>query len=214
MGYIVRPGYKLARRRVVNNLKTKLTDFKSRLLRQQQFGRIEVVVYLMKPDKVYELRQVISSYLGHFKHANTWNLINGLFEKHDWLNEYFFLNQKRLLDRFRYKGVFRSLRSQVNFFRTRLGNTICFIQVGKFYELYGSQARSLSRIMNLRLRIKYRRMSCGIGFPIWLVRKYISMVLARGYDVALIEQTDSPGLHVMERYVAAIYRVIPAGGDR
>jgi len=57
LGYIVRPGYILVRKRVVNNLKSKLKELRN------------------YPDK---LRDSIASYLGHFKHANSYRLVNSL----------------------------------------------------------------------------------------------------------------------------------------
>ncbi|HOX55185.1 MAG TPA: reverse transcriptase/maturase family protein [Candidatus Omnitrophota bacterium] len=57
LGYIIRPQYILVRRRVINNLKTKLREFKH------------------CPEK---LRQSISSYLGHFQWANSYRLIEKL----------------------------------------------------------------------------------------------------------------------------------------
>ena len=59
LGYIVRKDYILVRRRVINNLRTKLRYFK---------GSAE------------ELRALISSYLGHFKYANTFFLIKKILK--------------------------------------------------------------------------------------------------------------------------------------
>ncbi|TFG37712.1 MAG: hypothetical protein E4H46_01230 [Desulfobacterales bacterium] len=140
------------------------------MVRRKRFGLRLVDAYSMKPERVYALRQVLSSYLGHFKHADTWNLVIALFARHDWLLEYFFLDNGKIPDWFRHKGVFRTLRGQVNFFKARLGDTLCFMQVGRYYELYGSQARCMAAVLNLKLKTKCRRMSCGIGFPVWRVR--------------------------------------------
>ncbi len=51
-----------------------------------------------------------------------------------------------------------------------------------------------------------KRMSCGIGFPVWLVNQYIPKVIRRGYDVALIVQGDNEGRFVRERYIGRVYR--------
>jgi len=61
LGYIVRPGYVLVRKRVINNLKAKL----------KMFASVNI-----NPEKI---KAVISSYLGHFKHANTYRLRHSLF---------------------------------------------------------------------------------------------------------------------------------------
>jgi DNA mismatch repair ATPase MutS len=124
------------------------------------------------------------------------------------LREYFFLDNGKILDRFKHKGVFHTLRGQVNFFKARLGNTLCFIRVGKFYELYGADARLMAGEMKLNMREKCRRMACGIGFPAWRFREYISLALASGHDVAVIDQGDMQGPHVLERYVSKLYKSV------
>jgi RNA-directed DNA polymerase len=57
LGYIVRPGYILVRRRVVNNLKVKIKAFKQ-----------------SKSKDWNKFRDTIASYLGHFKWANSFKL--------------------------------------------------------------------------------------------------------------------------------------------
>jgi retron-type reverse transcriptase len=61
LGYIVRPGYVLVRRRVVNNLKEKIRQF--RQAREKDFRKFH---------------DMVASYLGHFKHANAYRLTNKL----------------------------------------------------------------------------------------------------------------------------------------
>lgn len=61
LGYIIRPRYILVRRRVVNNLKEKIRQFRQ--------------------DRVKDFRKFydsVASYWGHFKHANSYRLINKL----------------------------------------------------------------------------------------------------------------------------------------
>jgi RNA-directed DNA polymerase len=57
LGYIIRQNYILVRLRVINNLKARLREFK---------------------DYPNKLKNSIASYLGHFKHANSYRLVNGL----------------------------------------------------------------------------------------------------------------------------------------
>ncbi|MFA4991498.1 MAG: reverse transcriptase/maturase family protein [Candidatus Omnitrophota bacterium] len=61
LGYIIRPGYILVRRRVVNNLKEKLRQFKETNVKDFE-----------------KLQATITSYMGHFKHANSYRLVHGL----------------------------------------------------------------------------------------------------------------------------------------
>ncbi len=61
LGYIIRPGYILVRRRVINNLKEKLRQFNE-----------------AKVKDFEKFQATISSYAGHFKHANSYRLIHDL----------------------------------------------------------------------------------------------------------------------------------------
>jgi retron-type reverse transcriptase len=57
LGYVIRPNYILIRRRVVNNLKAKLKQFRGT---QEKFNAM------------------VASYMGHFKHASSYRLVHNL----------------------------------------------------------------------------------------------------------------------------------------
>lgn len=64
LGYIVRPGYVLVRRRVVNNLKSRIQQF------------------VTSSDKDFPaLQNVVASYHGHFKWANSYKLRQKIFNR-------------------------------------------------------------------------------------------------------------------------------------
>ncbi len=81
LGYIVRPNYLLVRRRVVNQLKEKLVNYQ-RLLCQKQNNKS---VYYFNRELLDQLHASISSYLGHFKMANSFKLEQSLWNKYAWL---------------------------------------------------------------------------------------------------------------------------------
>jgi RNA-directed DNA polymerase len=207
LGYIIRPNYMLVRKRVVNNLKSRLAEFRSEMVKKEGIANIEVEKYAMNPEKVYKLQQVLSSYLGHFKHANTWKLVHHIFARHTWLREYFFFIKGRFFYKFKHKGMFRTLRSQVNFFRYRLPFTILFFQVGKYVEIYGKDAQMLSKPFHIKIKQNYRGMDYGAGFPQWRLRNFMEKTLALGKHVAKINQSEIPGVYVRERYVYELYRL-------
>lgn len=84
LGYIIKPSYSLVRRRIVNNLKTKLYYFnKGQLLvsnNQQQ-----LTLPLSKPPTTAEIKKIlamVNSYYGHLHHANSYNLRKNIYDKH------------------------------------------------------------------------------------------------------------------------------------
>jgi len=67
LGYIVRRDYRLVRKRVVNHLQSKLMDFESQLVTAAGEGRY----YRFDQNLLDALAATLSSYLGHFKLANS-----------------------------------------------------------------------------------------------------------------------------------------------
>ncbi len=207
LGYIVRPGYLLARRRVVNNLKARLSAFRKQFLTDVRIDGHEYCRCLINKDITAKLRQIIASYLGHFRHAATFRLVQSLPQKQDWLSLYFYIVNGVLHERFRYRGVFRSLRMQTHFFRQRLaGMALPLIQVGKYYELYDEDARQVLKATGLRLLLLRRRgFDFVAGFPARLRDYYVRKILAAGCSLAVFEETG-PGQFVAQRYISEIYQ--------
>ena len=62
LGYFIKPGYTLVRKKVVSRFKNKL--------------------YSLKEENTLKILAMINSYFGHFKHAFTFNLRKNIYEKH------------------------------------------------------------------------------------------------------------------------------------
>jgi len=210
LGYVVRPGYILARRRVVNNMKARLAQFKSRIISQERAKDKKILRMSLSPEVVLELRQVLASYLGHFCHANTFNLTRALFEKHAWLRELFLLKEGKLLERFKYRGVFRSLISQARFFKYRLEGYVVFFTIGNYTELYGEDALLAGRLLGLQVTRGFRGRLESAGFPRTMTDHFIRKTLLLGYNAALLAEA-ALGRYVRERFVKELYRLVPDG---
>ncbi|GHY06892.1 hypothetical protein FXE50_07530 [Vibrio cholerae] len=82
LGYIVRPSYRLVRRRVVGNLYEKLRSLAKELWRPCAGGWHCDLNYPLRE----QLRATLASYWGHFNHANTRRLKNWFFQRFAWLS--------------------------------------------------------------------------------------------------------------------------------
>ena len=69
--YIVRRDYILARRRVVNNLKSRLLDFERKLIIKDHSHYVKIIYDYQLLER---LRSTLASYFGHFKWANSHRL--------------------------------------------------------------------------------------------------------------------------------------------
>jgi len=74
-------------RRRVNNLKIKLEQYRRTLVVQVDANARPYSRFLMEPERVNALRQTVSSYFGHFKHADAFHLLQALWNRHSWLAE-------------------------------------------------------------------------------------------------------------------------------
>lgn len=70
LGYIIRKDYLLVRRRVVNNLRATLREYEAKLVKDGRWFRR----YRFDETVLDRLAATLSSYLGHFKLANSFNL--------------------------------------------------------------------------------------------------------------------------------------------
>ncbi|MFH1543472.1 MAG: RNA-directed DNA polymerase [Patescibacteria group bacterium] len=84
IGYIVKPKYILSRKRVVQNLKTKLHFFNQGILLVSQNQKQQALPLTTPPSRhdIEQMLAMVNSYYGHFKHANCYNLRRDIFENH------------------------------------------------------------------------------------------------------------------------------------
>lgn len=80
LGYIVRPDYRLVRRRVVGQLRARLQAHRRTL--QCAEG-----LWHLRPEAVAALQATLASYLVHCRHAQSAGLIRSLFAQHPWLGD-------------------------------------------------------------------------------------------------------------------------------
>jgi RNA-directed DNA polymerase len=210
LGYIVRPNYILVRRRVVNNLKAKLAGFRKKMVSELCIGGQQAVKIRLHLETVVQLRQIIASYLGHFRHADAYTLTKAVFEKHDWLNMIFALHNGTIFERLKYKGCVRSLKVQLFFYRDRLRACILLFQVGGFVELYGRDALFAGQYLSCRVRRGFRNMEYAAGFPMRLIEKVMQKIVSLGRSCAFIAQ-GGDGRYVKNRYVREVVLVKEGG---
>jgi len=160
---------------------------------------------------VIHLRQVLASYLGHFKHADSHRLIRGVFIKNPWLRQLFYFRKGKLKLKSAPETVFPCMREQVWFFWRHYPGFILLFKVGRYIELYGGDAKILRGQANLKLR-KYRRgLRYGIGFPLRMTKGMRKNLLLKGYKTALVMEGKT-GDRVKRRYVSELTMMVKAKG--
>jgi RNA-directed DNA polymerase len=196
LGYIVRATHLLVRKRMINNLKTKIIQYQSKLA----YHWNNAVVYKHEEKRIVKLHSVLASYLGQFNHAATYRLICFLFQRFWVLNRYFAVNGK-VLRRLDQPPRFYNLSGQYRWFCRRYFQSIIFFQVGRYFEFYGRQGIIAEIYFRLRQGECRPRLGSRTGFPLDRMSIYLRMALAICPHVVLIKQTGRYSGNVMERRV-------------
>jgi hypothetical protein len=138
LGYIVRPHYRLVRRRVVGNLREKLDAFERRQIRQG-------ALVLDTPARQW-LQSVVASYWGHFRHASDWRLTEAVFAAYPWLPRLFTRAPCGQLRPLWEPWETVSLQSQWRHFHQRFADALVWLQTGRSVETCGPSLRRLLEV--------------------------------------------------------------------
>lgn len=93
LGYLVRPHYRLARRRVVQRMQACLRQFERAHVRRDATHGVGVRALHLPPAAVQHLRAQLASYVGHLRHANSLRLWQRTLLRNPWLHSLFTLPQ-------------------------------------------------------------------------------------------------------------------------
>jgi retron-type reverse transcriptase len=213
LGYIVRPGYILARRRVVNNLKYKLARFREEFVpsskanqgagrkakekRRPAQGEKRLIV---DPDRALALQQVLASYLGHFRHGNCHRLVRHLVSRNPWLAQLYDLKEGTPAPKAVPARAFKTMRTQVGFFRQRYPDRVLLFKLGRFVEAYGADALFIHWLRGFTLMRRHRGMQISAGFPARMAPGIRNRLLASGKKTVMLAEGPLTG-GVRQRYV-------------
>jgi hypothetical protein len=234
LGYIIRQDYSLVRRRVVNNLKSKLNWFKERLVEgchsreggnpekrrlDAQLSLSPQVVswehsdmtnaYVCRYDyELFErLRATIASYWGHLKWADSYNLRNSILKHYEFLKEFLSFEQEAIKPLFKFPALFSSVQMQYCYYKDRFKDAVVFFQVGSFYEFYGRICDALGTLKN----IPSNKRGALYGFPMKLQEQYMRKVLSKGLPVVLVHETGMNYGRIKERL--PVMKILPRCGS-
>ena len=184
-GFIIRPHYKLVRRRVVGNLKEKLRRFESQLMEKTD----DVVTYFFHIDILNQCQAVINSYFGHFTHAKTRKLVFKLWRQYPFLQIYFRLIDNKVIPHYHPLQKLSRLREQIRWLERRYPNYYCFIQIGFYYEIFGPHAKSFAGMMEFRMLENWRGFRQACGFPKWCLKEVEQELQSRCIPYVIVQQT-------------------------
>ena len=148
----------------------------------------------------------LSSYLGHFKQANTWNLWQSLWAKHAFLAQYFEFDpeQWKLVRSYLVPPGLRQVRQQYRYFRWRFPRDTLFFRVGRFFECYDIGNSMQLACLGLQ-KMRWNQRGAQYGFPVRNFTRALSTVLEQGGPVLLIEEEDGEQGGILKRVPPVSY---------
>jgi hypothetical protein len=202
LGYIVRPGYMLVRKRVVKSFKRALRRVRELAVKD---GVVEFV-----PEVTVKTNNTVNSYLAHLNYAHSYGLKTALAAKYGFMGEF---KRAAGLVTPRY---FPSLAAQYMFFKGVLSGiefywdengqqcfgdrpVLMFFPVGRSYAFYGPDAAAAAEVLGLRLNRRgsvppsiNARLGAACAFlPRALEKKYAGAAAAKGYGVYVLAGTTA-----------------------
>ncbi len=203
LGYIVRAKYLLVRRRVVNTFRQKLSSFKKHLVLEKSGYR----VYSFNRELLDQLFTVLSSYLGHCKHANSYKLLQAIWRDYDYLHRYFTIDFVMIRVQRRYLPQTNptTVRHQYGYWQNQFRGDVVFMKVGKFVEFYYPIDPAIVQLLRLS-PMKNNRRQARFGFPFGGMKKYLMQTVGAGYNVVFIEEGERVG-RIKQREL--VYRLEP-----
>ncbi len=197
LGFITRKNYILVRRRTIDNLITKIIYYNELLVKQTDHG--EFLNYDV--ELCEKLLHTLNSYLGHFKFADTHKLVEKIFKRYSYLNEYFVRTKAKVIRNFNFKCRFADLAAQYWFFRRKYRGYLLFFQVGCFVEFYGRHAKIAQDAFGLSAEHSRRKLRRGCRFPVKKLNKYIDIASVKNIPFVVIRQTGIEQGNVMGRNI-------------
>jgi len=144
LGYIVRPDYLLVRRRVVGACFERLARAEKALIQQGLTMDDEARWVYPWPWPVVEaVYQWLSSYLGHFRKASSYRLVERLRRRFPWLEEYFRWDGERVAYSFPPPRPALRIAQQKAQLCHCLSDHVLVVQMGRWWELWGSVPENL-----------------------------------------------------------------------
>lgn len=143
--------------------------------------------YRFETAALGELNAVLASYPGHFKRADSYNLLRSLWREFSFLGEYFSLdlNSGRLKRKDKTPSGLRGVVRQYRHFQCCFLGDVLFFQVGKFIEFYQPGDVLVAAELCLK-RMAHNRRGARYGFPLAHSGGHLLNLLAKWHSVTLI----------------------------
>ena len=197
LGYVIHHNHILVRRRVINNLKERLMWFGEKLTFPKGS---EYIRFHYDYELLDQLFCCLNSYLGHFRWANSYRLVESLWNKFSFLKQYFDLEFSTLTLKRKYPlpRIYGGLPAQYESLLSHFPGFLMFFQIGIFYEMFNEQAGLAKKYLDLKV-IKGKRWGREkAGFPVIAASKYRKEAMRQLLPIVEIGERESLSLGMLK----------------
>lgn len=145
-------------------------------------------VYRYPEERLEALLAVVNAYFAHFAHACSHRLQMGLRGRFDFLNVYFAHVGGKVVRRYPFSGKFRDYPSQVCAIRRCFRGEVCFVRIGRYYELYDEDARFGAERLGLKPQRPRRGFRARCGFHRSMLDRFTARAVSTGRAVVIVEE--------------------------
>lgn len=185
LGYIVRPHYRLVRRRVVTHMQHRLQAYSKMIV--QHNGQ----TYNFTPDTVNAVQATLASYYGHFRHAKSAKLRQAIFSRYPWLPHILFESTKAGICRCDAPASVSSLASQWRYFHQRYPQHLLLLRVGNTMQAWGQHAQSIANAIHClgrNLVLAKQQQAIGQSWPVAMGAKIRHRLRVQNLPYAFIDE--------------------------
>ncbi len=203
LGYIVRKDYVLVRRRVVNNLRAKLSCFETRLIKEDPPSYVRLIYDY---EQLENLRASLASYFGHFKWANAFRLKQSLLNRYDFLKYFFSFDGWKIIPTYKIPAQIPTIKLQYRYFKTLFAEDIIFFKKGKYYEFFEDD-RKIAKKLGLKKMNRHSDCCTTYGFPVRLEKSFAGRIRQMGRSLTVISEGERYLTGIRQRFPK--YRIMP-----
>jgi len=145
--------------------------------------------FFAESSEQFKLRQILASYLGHLKQAQSHHLIQNLWKHFPFLNLLLRVDEHRKLHPVNEPPYTpANLKAQYRWFQSKYKPHLIFFQMGNYVEFYEEQATNAVSVLGLKLSQNSRGFSKECGFPIKQLSHYKEKARQHHYSYVVVAE--------------------------
>ncbi len=183
LGYVTHRTHVLVRKRTINRFREKI----EKTISETYTIHDKRMLVNLNPFVYMKCYSTVSSYLGIFSHADSFDFVRAVFLRYFFLSLLFTKDQFRVTKRLCVPNRFKSIRQQHRFYHS-IFDGVVIMQVGCYLEGYGGDAEFLAKTLGYRYAKPFYRFTYRCGTHISNISNLLLSL--KHFQIMIVLQTD------------------------